>query len=65
MTFIIFYYLSYYIHFIYIMRLTLLNFYEVISSWRRDYLESIKIVTDQASLGLRLMQNKIKSLVDF
>ncbi|CAA6675410.1 unnamed protein product [Spirodela intermedia] len=29
------------------------------SSWRRDYLECIKIVTDQASLGLRLTHNQV------
>ncbi|CAA7401052.1 unnamed protein product [Spirodela intermedia] len=62
MTFIIFYHLSpntYLIYFIYIIRLTLLDFYEVKSSWKRDYLEHIKIVTDQASLGLGLVHNKI------
>ncbi|CAA7407212.1 unnamed protein product [Spirodela intermedia] len=28
------------------------------SSWRKDYLEHIKIVTDRASPGLRLVHNK-------
>ncbi|CAA7395910.1 unnamed protein product [Spirodela intermedia] len=29
------------------------------SSWRRNYLECIKIITDQASLGLRLTHNEL------
>ncbi|CAA7392018.1 unnamed protein product [Spirodela intermedia] len=29
------------------------------SSWRRDYLDHIKIITDQESLGLGLMHNKL------
>ncbi|CAA6673982.1 unnamed protein product [Spirodela intermedia] len=27
--------------------------------WRRDYLEHIKIIIDQASLGLRLTHNEV------
>ncbi|CAA7395717.1 unnamed protein product [Spirodela intermedia] len=29
------------------------------SSWRRDYLECTKIITDQTSLGLGLAHNKV------
>ncbi|CAA7403803.1 unnamed protein product [Spirodela intermedia] len=63
MSFIIFSHLSlntyYFIYFISIMRLTLLDFYQIKSSWSRDYLEYIKIVSDQASLGLGLMHNEV------
>ncbi|CAA7397918.1 unnamed protein product [Spirodela intermedia] len=31
------------------------------SSWRRDYLEHIKIIMDQASLSLGLTHNEINS----
>ncbi|CAA7404345.1 unnamed protein product [Spirodela intermedia] len=34
------------------------------SSWRRDYLKHIKIVTDQASLDLGLVHNKLEGFVD-
>ncbi|CAA6661479.1 unnamed protein product [Spirodela intermedia] len=64
MTFIIFYYLSLIIYyFIYIMRLIPLDFYE--TSWRRDYLECIKIVMDQTSLDLGLTHNKFQNSEKF
>ncbi|CAA7407830.1 unnamed protein product [Spirodela intermedia] len=37
----------------------LMSFSCLRSSWRRDYLEHIKIITDQASLGLGLTHNEI------
>ncbi|CAA6665312.1 unnamed protein product [Spirodela intermedia] len=48
MIFIIFYYLSHNTYY----------FSYFISSWRRYYLECIKIIMDQASLGLRLAYNE-------
>ncbi|CAA7394592.1 unnamed protein product [Spirodela intermedia] len=32
------------------------------SSWRRDYLDCIKIIADQAPLGLRLTHNELPSI---
>ncbi|CAA6667212.1 unnamed protein product [Spirodela intermedia] len=66
MTFIIIYHLSldtyYFILFIYLIRLTLLDFRKIKSSWRRDYLERFKIVVDQALLGLGLVHNEFITL---